>query len=424
MAETGLLHVLYRRVAGEHPGEGAVEFIKHLSWIGASFAAAKVISALVNIAAGRMLGPAEYGRITVLVSAGAAISPFIIAGLNNAVIRYGVDPAYRGRVFFTSGMIFLGLAATASAMVLCLRPQFCAAFALDPRMLALALCYALASSLFLLASGMRQAVSDFSGRGFGEIGFSLVLAAVFFLYIYRAGRGYEAMAWAYIAAFGGVALFWLFKSRNAGEFSLLHGKKLSELGKYAGYSFGGGIGYYLMLNVQGLLLNAHLTPEEVGVYAAYNTATIGIAAYLGYAIGTVLFPKASGSTNRRRLWDLAVRGWAVLAPLSVIAFLLAEAAVISLMGRHQYGLRPDLMVLFAVSGALMLAHSSLAQIIFSEGVKASRLSLFMAWGGGLLNLAACLVLIPVLKVGGAAVAFILTYIFLISWLWKVKDSYL
>ena len=102
----------------------------------------------------------------------------------------------------------------------------------------------------------------------------------------------------------------------------------------------------------------------------------------------------------------------------------AEAVILALMGRHQYGMDPALMALFAVCGTLMLIQSSMAQILFSESVRASRLALYMALGGGLLNFTACLVLIPLLKTAGMAVSLILTYVFLLVWLWRSADPYL
>jgi len=97
------------------------------------------------------------------------------------------------------------------------------------------------------------------------------------------------------------------------------------------------------MNVQSLVLNAFLTPEEVGVYAAYNTATIGISGYLAYAVGTVLFPKASASTNRQRLWDLGARTWKYLAPAAVLFFIAVEAGHTVADGQApvRHGYAPD-----------------------------------------------------------------------------------
>lgn len=96
MSETpSLSDRLYKALVGEHPGSSAKEFIKNLGLIGASFATTKVISGLVTILAGRLLGPEEYGRVNVMASAGAAIAPFMLAGLQYSVVRYGVEPAGR-----------------------------------------------------------------------------------------------------------------------------------------------------------------------------------------------------------------------------------------------------------------------------------------------------------------------------------------
>jgi O-antigen/teichoic acid export membrane protein len=238
------------------------------------------------------------------------------------------------------------------------------------------------------------------------------------------GRSYQAMGWAYVLAFGGVGSVLLLKAGILKRTGWLGKEKFSSLVKYGAYSFGSGIGSFLILNVQGLIMNSILSPGEVGKYAAYYTATIGIAAYLGYMIGTVLFPKASASSNRRRLWNMTVSGWTGLAPAAVLLFIASQAAVLTLMGRHQYGMQPGMMLLFALCGAVMMAYSSLAQIVFSEGIRAARLSLLMALGGGAINLTACLILIPIFKVSGAAISFLLTYVFLTLWLWAAKGSYL
>lgn len=424
MTDNSLINSLYHRLTREPPGEGAKEFIRALGWIGTSFALAKVISTLLSLAAGRLLGPAEFGRVNLFISSGSMIAPFIVAGLNASVVRYGVSGAERARVFTTATALFLALTAATVTLVLTFRQWLSTLLGITPGMLALSLCYAAVTGAFLLASAMQQASGNFSRRGWSEIAFSALLAAVFFSSLYFLGRTYEAMAYAYIAAYGSIGAGLLVRHVMAAKLSFLEAKALRPMLQYSAYSFGGGLGAFLVLNVQGLLLNSFLAPEDVGQYAAYYTATIGVSAYLGHAFATVLFPKASASTNTRRLWDMAAASWRGLAIPAFLFFLAAETVVLFLMGRQQYGMQAELMFLFALCGTLMLVYGSLAQIIFSEGVKAARLSLFLAWGGGLINFTTCLALIPLLGIAGAALAFILTYILLLAWICKVKDSYL
>ena len=422
--DTNIFHNLYHRLLGERPEAGAKEFIKHLSWIGVSFALAKVISSLVNIAAGRMLGPQEYGKINVLVSTGAAISPFLIVGLSNSVIKYGVVKEDRDRVFSTAGAMFMGLVLLISSLTLLLRTPISSFLGISARMLFLALAYAVSTSSFLMASSLQQASGSFSGRGLSEITFSTLLAASFFLGVRFLGRVYEAMAYAYIAAFGCVALFWLFRIGRATKLALLSKKQFLKMSEYGAYTFAGGLSGFFVFNVQSLILNAHLTTREVGIYAAYYTATIGIAGYLGYAVGTVLFPKASASTNKKRLWGLAVKGGAYLAPAAVLFFMAVEAAALSLMGKHQYGMDARLMFLFALCGTLLLLQNSLMYILSSGDVKALKMGMFLGWGTGLFNFTSCLLLIPRFKVAGAAAAFIFSYLLQLLWLLKYGEPYL
>ena len=181
-------------------------------------------------------------------------------------------------------------------------------------MLFFSLAYAAATAAFLLVSGMQQALGHFSKRGLSEIGFSLLMAAVFITGITYFGRVYEAMAWAYIAAFGGMALFWLNRTRRDIDFPGFSGTTFARMSEYGFYNFGSSLGGVLLLNVQGLVINASLSARETGIYAAYYTAAINIGGYLAYALTTVLFAKAAGTPNRRRLWDLAMKSWRRLAP--------------------------------------------------------------------------------------------------------------
>ncbi len=415
---------IYDRVLGEKPGEGAREFIGHLSWIGVSFFAAKVVSTLVNITAGRVLGPQEYGKINVMVSAGVILSTFLSAGINLSIVKYGVRGEERDQTLSTGAAMALTVAACCITLAFLFRTQLSRLFGIDGGMLLLAFLYALSTAAFLIASGMQQSLGSFRERGISEIFFSLVLAAAFGAGLLLVGRVYLTMAYAYIAAFGVMAAFWFCRMAAHIKPSLVSRAQFRKMSEYSFYSFGASRSSCLVFNVQGLMLNAHLSARDVGVYAAYYTATVGVSGYLAYAATTVLFPKASATTNRRRLWDIAVRVLMKLSPAAFIFFLLLQTAVLALMGRDQYGMDPLLMTLFAAGGTLMLAQSLLGQIIFSESVRASRLSLLMSAGAGLVNFALCLALIPAAGVKGVPLAFCLTYVLVMLWLWKAKDSYL
>lgn len=426
MTDTGnnITHAFYRRVMGEHPGEGAKAFLKHLSWIGASFALAKVISGVVNIAAGRILGPQEYGKINVFTSVVAIITPFLLMGINHSIVKYGSGSGRQREVFGTATVIYLALVCLAIPLLLIFRHPLGSFFGVDQKMLVLALLYALGMSGFYVVSAMQQAMGLFPNRGFSEVAISLLLAAGFVTGTYFLGRVYEAMAYTYIAAFGLVALFWFFRLPGVFAFSSFSGERARPVFEYGFYFFGAGIGSFLIFNVQSLILNAYLSAKEVGIYAAYYTASVGISGYLGYAVNTVIFPKAAASTNRRRLWDIASKSWRKLFPAAALALFAAEAAILTLMGRHQYGMDAGLMALFAAAGTLMLIQSSMGQILFSDSIKASRLALLMSVGAGVFNFTLCLFLIPLMKIAGVAVSLILTYAFLLVWLRRSRDAYL
>jgi O-antigen/teichoic acid export membrane protein len=162
---TTLKHRVYRRLVGETVGPGAQQFLRDLSLVTGSFAIAKVISGVVNIFAGRLLGPQEYGAVNVLVSAGATIAPFMMLGLQYSVVKYGADPEARSRVFGSA----LFVSALASLLVcffaFVFRVKLAEVFHIDPRLLFFSLAYAATTAAYMMMSGMQQALGPFTSRG-------------------------------------------------------------------------------------------------------------------------------------------------------------------------------------------------------------------------------------------------------------------
>ena len=251
--DNNILHALYRRVIGEHPGEDAKKFIGHLTLIGVSFAFAKVISSLTTIAAGRMLGPQEYGKVNLMVSTGAAISAFLLGGMQYSVVRYGSEEERRRAIFSTAAVTSLALTCVIVALVVIFSPFWCRVLGISRDILFLAVLYAVATAAFLLVSSMQQSLGAFSKRGKSEILFSFILASAFFLGVLYFGRVYKAMAGAYMAAFGGMALFWLVKLKHYVRLSDFSKSSFFLMSEYGFYNFGGGVGFFFIMNVQAIM---------------------------------------------------------------------------------------------------------------------------------------------------------------------------
>ncbi len=414
----------YRWLFNEKPTAGPKKFFKNLGIIGICFATAKALTGLANIAAGRLLGPHEYGKVNLIISVGAILSPFLLMGINYSIVKYGASNKNPKSIISTAFGFFIPCALTISFFIFYFRTELGSFFGITSTLLIFALFYAITVSFFNVISSVQQALNKFNQRGFSEISFAFLFLISFAAGILLFGKKFETIVYAYIIAFGSVSIFFILKLNSFIKPQCFDKKRLPELTHYGIYFLGSGIGSFFIFNVQSLIINTYLSPKEVGIYAAYYIGTIGIAGYISYAIYTVLFPKSSGSTNRKRLWDLSIKFAKRLLPLIFIFFVFIEIAVLTLMGKSQYGMNATLIITFALCGILMLIQSSLTQIILAQGIKASRLALFMSLSAGLLNFILCILLIPHLKILATTISFIITYSFLIIWLWKVKNSYL
>lgn len=417
-------NMLYRWIFKENPEAGPKRFFKNLGVIGICFAIAKVLTGLTNIAAGRLLGPNEYGKINLIISTGTILSTCLLLGINYSIIKYGILPENHKKTISTAFLFSAPYMLVFSLIVYFFRMEISSFFGISPQLLIFAIFYAAAISLFHIASSILQTLNKFKQRGLGEISFAVIFLITFALGIFLFGKTFKTMAYAYVLAFGAISLFLILKLNSFIRPKFFDRKHLPKLTHYGIYFLGSGIGSFFIFNVQSLIINTYLSPKEVGIYAAYYLSTIGIAGYISHAIYAVLFPKSSGSTNRKRLWDLSIMFAKKLLPLIFVFFVLTETTVLTSMGKSQYGMDIKLIISFAVCGILMLIQSSLTQIILAQGIKAAKLALFMSLSAGLFNFILCILLIPEFKILSVPISFILTYSFMIIWLYMVKNRYL
>ena len=83
-----------------------------------------------------------------------------------------------------------------------------------------------------------------------------------------------------------------------------------------------------------LFLNRHASAQEVGLFSAYFTATVQIALAFHSMLQAVLIPLASGAEGQRELWSL-FRRWAATGTLTSWLFFGATAlASLALFGRR------------------------------------------------------------------------------------------
>jgi O-antigen/teichoic acid export membrane protein len=99
---------LHTKVFGHAMSGEMRKFLGNLSWsLGAGLLAA-VIMFGVNIVAGRVLGPVEFGKYNLVLSLATALMFFFLLGNNQSSVRYLSDKAHeRNQYHIVGSVIFL-----------------------------------------------------------------------------------------------------------------------------------------------------------------------------------------------------------------------------------------------------------------------------------------------------------------------------
>ncbi len=204
-------NAVYRWVFKENPTSGSKKFFKNLGIIGVSFAIAKILTGLTNIAAGRLLGPNEYGKLNLIISIGAILSTCLLIGINYSIIKYGVLKEKQKKTISTAFLFSAPYMLIISALAYFCKAKISVFFGISQELLIFAIFYAAAISLFHITSSILQTLSKFKQRGLGEISFAIIFLLSFAGGALMIGKTFEAMAYAYIIAFSAVSLFFVLK---------------------------------------------------------------------------------------------------------------------------------------------------------------------------------------------------------------------
>ncbi len=157
-----------------------------------------------------------------------------------------------------------------------------------------------------------------------------------------------------------------------------------------------------------MILNKLLSASDVGLFRVYQTASITIAQSLAVIFNTVVFPKASASTDRAALWHVTWRLWALGALPLGLALTVSQLVLIPVAGAD-YPLYPQFIAVFAVTSLIITIQATVGQFMAAEGVRGVAAGLIISAITGVLCIATTYVFVPWLGLIGACDALFVSY---------------
>jgi len=381
-----------------------------LGWIGVLYGTARASTLLTQLVAGRLLGPAEYGRANLAIAAAAYLQIIPMLGFPLATSKLIADEhneERRGRLITTALASFTVWAVLSLPLLAAAHRFLQRAMGLPSALFELSVLLAVTTALSQVLASPLLGLKRFAHRGLVESVYGFSAPILLGLFIFLLGPTHKTM----ILAFAGSLL----ASSTYALWTLRHYLRpafepafVKAVGRYAATATLTLLSTACVLAPARLFLNRHASAQEVGLFSAYFTATIQVALAFLYMLQAVIVPMASGAEGQRELWAL-FRRWAAPGMVAAWLFFISTAlAGLALFGRR-YNLDLGWAAAFAGAAAFVLLHGAASALYAARDFSGLRVSVAGALAAGLGNVALTARLVPEFGVLGAALALIISF---------------
>ena len=337
-------------------GENSRRMLRGLAAVGPFFIAARVLTAVAQILAGRWLGPVQFGKATVVIAGSGILFIPLVIGFPGAVVKFASmeeNAARRSLVVSTNfWMMSLWTMLCATALFLADSPVSAVAH-IPADLYGPTLLYAVLLAVFTFLASAIQGLMRFSMRGGMEFIYGLSMLLVFMAVYWSGSRTYRAFIGAMDVALILASAASLHQLRHVLRVAW-EGASARVTAAYSGPLIVSGIAGAVLSSASPLLLAARLSNREVGYYGAYTMGSLTAAMVLFQVLNIVLAPLVSSLDRNRGAWRKFKAIFFPVAAGAFLVFCMAQITVLKLMGKN-YPIEFPWIAAFSASGIAYLA---------------------------------------------------------------------
>lgn len=381
-------------------------FLAGFSWIALFFVGARAASLAGQFLAGRILGPAEFGRAHLIMGMAASLQILPMMGFPFALSR---SAGTNDRTDATTAALsaFFVWAALCVGILVANDNVLAPLAGLTGPLWTICVALSGVTAMHLTLGGALQGLMRFRARGISEALYGLASFATLALWLSFGKPSADALLGSTLIGLSAAALLslWLLRDHLSVPLRAAPMREVLPFAALGAFS----IITAALIQTPGRVVLFHLDSARAsGIFAAYFMATVQVALALVNMLQAVLIPLASRADGQREAWDL-VRRWGL--PVTAVLpgmFAIGAAAVIGIMGRS-YPLEPLWVLIFALAASAILIHSVLSALFAARDMRGLLTATGAGLGAGLLNLLLTLSLSPHFGVTGAALGLALSH---------------
>lgn len=382
LALAGRMHL---RIFGHEMGEEMRKFLENLSWSFFGGVSAAGILFIVNILAGRWLGPEEYGKYALVIAISSILVIPMTLGIDTAITYYVARSSsdFEKKENINSSLWVAGLfTAITSLLVFFLLSTASGLFHVEESVLIVGVVFSMFLSMRTMLDSIMRGFHFFKYQSIVRLVEAGIIFFAFMFFVKEHGFVFVSYIIAMLAGYVFTNIAIVLKLKNLFSLSFKHTKKIVFYGGYAilGSSFG------VMVNsFDKILINKYIGAEQLGIYTAYSTASLLIVGQVMTLFINVFFPslasiKDTGSILKK------INKLALIFFVPTLAGLAAVISSVIILFGNKYALDWFLVIEFSLLGAFTMYFTALWWLIASRGKEGIRFTSFNGIISGLIFL--------------------------------------
>ncbi len=411
-------NLVYKKIFAEEMTANIEIFFKNLGYVALGFGIAKVLTVIFNILAGRVLGPEEYGKFTLVISVASFLTIPMFMGISTAMVKYnaeGEDFKRRSAIISTAYLMVFLFSLVSIFFYLIFKPRLLRLFSISDSIFYLILLFTIIYALSSIITRTLQGLHEMKKRSMLEIIFGVGLLGVFTLFIFmKDSRTFIAAVFAICIAYVlviiiGMASIYKYFSF---QFSRYWAGKLI---RYGFYSLLAAVSFIFLTNVDKVMINKYLATGDLGIYRAYHASSLGIVSSFMVMFTTVFFPTASKSKAKWNIFKRINRFIPYLVIFGLPILVGGEFIALKLYGKN-YPINLALLILFGLGAITVSLYGVYAWLIVSAGKTGAKIGMMALVIAASFNIIMNRALIPLIGITGAILATIFSYLIAVSFL--------
>ena len=394
----------YRAILKEEIGPEAKNFINNLLIVTLGSGLASLGTFAFTILGGRLLGPEEFGKFSLIQSVAFILYIPMLAGFGVGLVKYASETSnllQQKKILGTTFRLTALTTVVSVIVILLLRPWIIEIFSITPEMLIIALFVSVVYVLSSMANSVQRGLKLMKSYAVWQPVYAFILLVLFGVFAFLRVDSFRAMALPLLVAYGitGLGIMIMLGVRN----HLSFGYDYNTAKKLMKYSFFGLIvliSSSIYTNVGRIFVAHYLTFSDVGVYSAYFGSSINLGSILFLTFNAVFFPTISGYEDQRPVLAKFERILPYFVIGGITGVFIFESIALRLFGEG-YPRDIWLMVLFAATTVLNIWYLVYSNVFNAKGLRGAKYSAVTVVIMALVIFSLSFGLIPIFGVAGA-----------------------